>query len=651
MSRINSYQITASNPGTVHEVIFAIKQRNVDIMVDKLNDIANPKSVNYARYLTRAEVGEMSSKPESTNAVVEFLQMINDIQSVTVTPYGELIKAVATLSTWENIFNCKFEYFTAHKSTFLAVRRLFLPTQIADHVVTVFGTTQGAVGSQRRTRPETFMGGSMPTWMQSDVVGSRSMNDLSSLLSSAIQPSSAFLNTPAVLNELYAVPSNDGRNFGSQSVFETINETFSRADLTQFQTSFSLPLQQPSTIIGGHVDEGPCGGGFGNCGEANLDIQFIMAMAQSIPTTYWYDTNGLTSWLFNLTSQTNPPLINSISYLEAEFKIASSDASAFDTEAVKFGLMGLTLFAASGDGGAPGQFVESEPQFCGYMPSWPQTSKYVTAVGATQGYPEVVCSSGTLPTSGSITSGGGFSNLYPTASFQSDVVKRYFSIAETPFQNYTKTGVPFGTFNASGRGYPDISLQGAYYPVVINGTLTPVAGTSASTPVFAAMVSLINAARIEAGMNPVGWLNPALYLYADLFVNDITEGNNSCMEFKGTFPIYCCQEGFFAAPGWDATTGLGTVNFTSFYSVFVTDMLPVQPTAGPTTHHNSPTGKYFGIACAVFLFGVAMFTYIYNMSALHALVCGKKFSSDLTIGNNANNEVAISSASSAMHEL
>jgi hypothetical protein len=48
------------------------------------------------------------------------------------------------------------------------------------------------------------------------------------------------------------------------------------------------------------------------------------------------------------------------------------------------------------------------------------------------------------------------------------------------------------------------------------------------------------------------------------------------------------------------------------------------PTPSPTTHHNSRTGKFFGIACAVFLLCVAAFTYYYNMASINALLCCKK---------------------------
>jgi hypothetical protein len=93
-----------------------------------------------------------------------------------------------------------------------------------------------------------------------------------------------------------------------------------------------------------------------------------------------------------------------------------------------------------------------------------------------------------------------------------------------------------------------------------------VSGTSAACPVVAAMVSLVNTARLEAGQPTLGWLNPTLYsLHAASsssasFVNDIVEGSNHC----AAGGMVCCDEGFRAAPGWDPVTGLGSLNFAKF---------------------------------------------------------------------------------------
>ena len=76
-------------------------------------------------------------------------------------------------------------------------------------------------------------------------------------------------------------------------------------------------------------------------------------------------------------------------------------------------------------------------------------------------------------------------------------------------------------------------------------------GTSASTPVWAAIVARLNGVRLAKGGAALGFLNPLLYSSNASAFNDVTVGQNSA----GT------SAGFSAAPGWDAATGLGTPRF------------------------------------------------------------------------------------------
>ena len=107
----------------------------------------------------------------------------------------------------------------------------------------------------------------------------------------------------------------------------------------------------------------------------------------------------------------------------------------------------------------------------------------------------------------------------------------------------------------AGRGYPDVSLLGASYITYASGSQVTLYGTSASSPVFAGMVSLVNAARLATGKSALGWLNPALYAFSSkIILKDITSGDN-----KHTDSGLSCTQGFYAAPGWDPVTGLGSV--------------------------------------------------------------------------------------------
>jgi hypothetical protein len=114
----------------------------------------------------------------------------------------------------------------------------------------------------------------------------------------------------------------------------------------------------------------------------------------------------------------------------------------------------------------------------------------------------------------------------------------------------------------------------------IGGDWYAVSGTSASCPTFAAMISLINSARHSIGKSSVGWLNPTLYGRQGSYTKDITSGKNNCG--AGNYD-WCCSQGYYAAPGWDPATGLGSINFDSFKNVLVSlGIAPSSPTSSPT---------------------------------------------------------------------
>ena len=184
-------------------------------------------------------------------------------------------------------------------------------------------------------------------------------------------------------------------------------------------------------------------------------------------------------------------------------------------------------------------------------PSWPASSPWVTAVGATrfigqrQGGGEMA--------SDQFGSGGGFSALFNqtnTYAWQAKAVAAYVAQG-----NALPRFPPAGSFPPLGRATPDVSALGEGYQVYEGGAVQSVGGTSASSPMFAALVSLLNEARLKAGKPRMGFLNPFLYANPGAF-NDIVNGTNAHPRGQGTVPY-----GFACAPGWDAATGLGTPKF------------------------------------------------------------------------------------------
>ncbi|KAF7375426.1 Alkaline serine protease AorO [Mycena sanguinolenta] len=197
-----------------------------------------------------------------------------------------------------------------------------------------------------------------------------------------------------------------------------------------------------------------------------------------------------------------------------------------------------------------------------FNPDYPATCPYVTSVGATYLPPKANYTSDAEVAVTSFPSGGGFSNIYGIPEYQKDAVAAYLgylSSQPSPYPFYGNDSAEFGTgiYNRSGRGYPDVSAVGDNIVIVADERPTMVGGTSASAPVFAAILTRINEVLLSQGKKPVGFVNPILYKNPHAF-HDITVGTNAG----------CGTQGFSATHGWDPLTGLGTPNYPKLLKVF-----------------------------------------------------------------------------------
>eukprot|EP01038_Epipyxis_sp_PR26KG_P007727 gene7727-10501_t len=582
---VNFQKLERSLSNIQHKVIIAIKQRNLNYIERKLIEISNPSHLNYGRYWTREEIAHLTINSESLQYVQDFLIEFGNSKnysfSINVSQYKEYLSIVAPISIWEELFNTTFYEYKyldqfnsmnndindiTRKQTFHRAHVYSLPKHISNHIITVLNTVQF---------PHTSSGIGPK---QNHVLKSHNIQlngkcslDSVSLLSGYV--------TPALINNVYAIYNNTGNQLTSQCVFATSDQTFSPSDLEIFQSYFGLPIEAVSSVIGTESNDSACAYKSGtNCLEANLDVQYLMAISQGVPTVFYYSDNYWTDFLVEVANMTDPPKVISISYGSVETHVSNSEKYLFSIEAQKLSLQGVTILASSGDQGVLGNGIQSSSA-CSYLTLFPASSPYVTAIGATSGpessSTEVACEG----SSNSITTGGGFSSYYATPSWQSDAVDGYFSSISIDGISVTSG------YDTNGRGYPDISLVGTKYLIKAggsSGSYKTVHGTSASCPVFAGMISLVNAARKAVGKSTVGWINPTLYKYHSNFTNDVTSGENKCTT-SGTI---CCSQGFTCTTGWDPVTGFGSVNFTRMKDLFLSlgndlNIPTVSPTSSP----------------------------------------------------------------------
>lgn len=107
-----------------------------------------------------------------------------------------------------------------------------------------------------------------------------------------------------------------------------------------------------------------------------------------------------------------------------------------------------------------------------------------------------------------------------------------------------------------------------YYYGYYDGQLSRNGGTSASCPVWAGIIGLLNAARLHAGKPAIGFFNPLLYSGGANALTDITAGNSTgcngvnyqsgeAIPGGGIIPYAHWN----ATEGWDPVTGNGSPNF------------------------------------------------------------------------------------------
>jgi len=227
-----------------------------------------------------------------------------------------------------------------------------------------------------------------------------------------------------------------------------------------------------------------------------------------------------------------------VSYGDVESSISVSYATRVSVEFQKYGMTGRSIIFASGDDG-----VGCNTACTLFEPNWPASSPYVTAVGGT-----ILDDADTFTISSDPISSGGFSNYFDRPKYQDLAVNGYFSKGNLP---------PVSFFHSGGRAIPDVSAFSENVNIIYQGGTFGVGGTSCAAPVFGAVISLINDARLASRKTTLGFLNPALYNLpsgpASGFL-DITSGSSNG---NG-----CCP-GFAPSVGWDPVTGLGVPNYPS----------------------------------------------------------------------------------------
>lgn len=358
--------------------------------------------------------------------------------------------------------------------------------------------------------------------------------------------------TPADLEQRYNFPPGDGA--GQSIAIAEFGGGYFADDTAAYCAQFQRPVPSVQAIA---IDAPaytlqqilalppqPRRQALGDSIEVMMDVQIVAGLCPKANISVYFSTFDQRGWVDLLnTVIAAKPVALSISWGLAEDDPGwSANAIAAITDRLNAArLLGITICVSSGDDGSGDQIDDGHAHV-----DFPSSSPYVLGVGGTMlkgsggSVNEVTWweAPGRRTPNGGGASGGGVSTVFARPAWQ---------IVQIASLN---------SGSIDGRVVPDVSaLAGPpLYDLVFVGKPQPNGGTSASAPLWAALI-----ARICSGLpgaKQQRFLTPLLYqnggngqAVGKNSSRDITTGNNASHPEPG--------KGYQARPGFDAVTGWG----------------------------------------------------------------------------------------------
>jgi subtilase family serine protease len=418
---------------------------------------------------------------------------------------------------------------------------------------------------------------------------------------------------------------NAGYTGAGQSIAVVGQSSIVLSDVENFQNAAGLSKKDPTLVL--VPNSGSAAISTGDEAESDLDLEYSSAIAKGATIYFVYTGNNPNYGVWDSISYAVDSKISAVistSYGVCESALSSADYSTLNGVLAQAAAQGQSVVSASGDNGSEdcyGDTSLSQAQQESLAVDFPASSQYVTGMGGTEFPASDVSSSNTtywasasggdvissalsyIPeqvwnddssTNGLSSGGGGVSSLTARPSWQSGVA-----------------GIPSGTY----RLLPDISLEsspnnaGYLYcssdsSTGITGScsngfrdsnnqyLTVAGGTSFASPIFSAMLAILNGKLNSTGE---GVVNSTLYslaadatTYSSAF-HDITSGSNKCTAGSS----YCSSAGasnYAAGTGYDQASGLGSIDFYNLLSAWPTSSSsPAQSTTTLSAATSTPS--------------------------------------------------------------
>lgn len=544
------------------DVAFVLPVQNEEMLTYYANAVSTPGNVFYGRHLTQEQVDELFVPRGPPAALVQYTASLGWDCSYA---HGVYTCAGVPAAVIEQEWDVRFRTFQSTKGKVVtrATEGPELPEPIRPLVSMVAGLGATVPVRSVKARPATA-----------------NANDPNIL--------------PQTLRAVYSIPDDlDLTPAVSIGAVEYQNDAaFRRSDLQQQAEGLNTPFCYPDHVVGPFYNETADD-------ESALDAGVIAGLACGAEL-HWLT---FSDWIWDFahfcaSNSSQCPNITSHSWGWCGRRSCDVDSAGcdrwnvnstqyntrVDLEIAKSVCMGKTILCASGDSGCHGRSdINCASEQCCAV--YPCASPYVTCVSASAAVygsgtpfanPPPACVNASAPCAASVAEGPCFPHAPHTGCFWTPggtiafygTRPEYQQKAVKDFLSANSSDLPPSSVYGHGRGVPDVTALGHCLLIVDNGQFVCADGTSASTPVVAALMAFVTQARLNARLPRLGLVNPLLYsLAGDARVfHKIRHANNSCTEAE------CCDTGFVSSDtAWDPDTGLGTLNTTAFIHVAVQD--------------------------------------------------------------------------------
>ncbi|KAA8650204.1 hypothetical protein EYZ11_003919 [Aspergillus tanneri] len=539
----------------------ALQQGDTEGFERAVIDMSTPSHPDYGKHFQSHE--EMKRMLLPRDGAASSVQ--SWLESAGITDYqqdADWINFQTTVEKANALLDTQFQWYVNKVKDVRRLRTLkySIPKSVAAHVNMIQPTTRfGQIRPEHttlRTHPQRI-----------------DENYLSALLASGNSSHCDTVITPQCLKDLYNLGDYKADpKSGSKIAFASYLEEYARyADLAKFEENLAPWAKGQNVSVVSFNGGGNDQNWAGDSGEANLDLQYIVGLASHLPVTE-YTTGGRGPLIPDLSSpdpndNNNEPYLEflqnvlkldnkdlpqviSTSYGEDEQTIPVKYARSVCNLYAQLGSRGVSVLFSSGDSGVGAACQTNDgTNRTHFPPQFPAACPFVTSVGGT---------TKTNPEQAVYFSSGGFSDVWKRPSYQEKAVSDYLDTLGDRFH---------GLYDPAGRAFPDVAFQGQAFTIYDKGSAHGVSGTSCSSPGFAALVALLNDARLRNGKKVLGFLNPWLYSDARKSLNDIVHGGSKGCDGRNRFggtpngsPVVPFAS-WNATEGWDPVTGLGTPDF------------------------------------------------------------------------------------------